>query len=248
MCPEGEPEATALLLDRIGGTVFTTGDNVYHGPTPEHYRDCYGPSWGRHLSRTRPSPGNHDYDSPGLGTYFEYFGTLAGPSGRGYYSYNVAGWHAISLDSQAAMNPGSPQYQWLEADLSANTARCTVAYWHHPLYSSGPNGSTQAVRDVWRLLYAKGADVVLNGHDHAYERFAPQDPDGRADPARGIQQFVVGTGGAPLYGFGASRPNSEVRASVRGVLKLTLTATGYSWAFIPVAGQAFNDTGSGTCH
>jgi 3',5'-cyclic AMP phosphodiesterase CpdA len=237
-----------MLLDRVGGTVFTTGDNVYNGPTLEHYNDCYGPSWGRHRSRTRPSPGNHDQEPPGPATYFDYFGSAAGPFGRGYYSYNVAGWHVISLDSQAAMSQGSPQYQWLEADLASSSARCTVAYWHRPLFSSGPNGSTQSVYELWRLLYAGGADVVMNGHDHAYERFAPQDPDGRADTTRGIRQFTVGTGGAALYGFSAPRINSEVRASVHGVLKLTLSATGYAWEFISVAGQAFSDAGSGTCH
>jgi hypothetical protein len=248
MCPEGQPEATALLLDRIGGTVFTTGDNVYHGPTMAHYVDCYGPSWGRHLSRTRPSPGNHDYDYPGPSTYYSYFGSAAGPEGLGFYSYDVAGWHVVSLNSQSSMRAGSAQYQWLEQDLSSNTATCTVAYFHYPLFSSSLNGPTAAVRDLWRLLHDRGVDVVLNGHDHVYERFAPQDPDGRADPARGIRQFVVGTGGASLYGFGAPTANSEVRGSVHGVLKLTLQASGYSWEFIPVAGQSFRDSGSGSCH
>jgi 3',5'-cyclic AMP phosphodiesterase CpdA len=249
ICPGGRQEETALLLDRIGGTVFTTGDNVYNGPTMDHYENCYGPSWGRHWSRTRPSPGNHDQEPPGPGPYFAYFGSLAGASARGFYSYDVAGWHAISLDSQAAMSPGSAQYQWLEADLTASSARCTVAYWHRPLFSSGArNGSTPAVRDLWRLLYARGVDVVLSGHEHVYERFAPQDPDGRADATRGIRQFTVGTGGSELYPFNAPLPNSEARASVHGVLKLSLTTTGYSWEFIPVAGQAFSDAGSGTCH
>jgi hypothetical protein len=236
-----------LLLDRIGGTVFTAGDNLNGGsPTLRRYLECYGPSWGRHLGRTRPSPGNHDFDPPGPAPYYTYF-DAAGPDGLGYYSYDVSGWHVIALNSLIAMHPGSTQHQWLEQDLSASAARCTVAYWHYPLFSSGYNGPTPAVRDLWRVLYDYGVDVVINGHDHSYERFAPQDPDGRADPGRGIRQFTVGTGGAYLYGFGAPRPNSEARASVHGVLKLNLEPTGYAWEFVPIAGQTFRDSGSETC-
>ena len=248
MCPLGAQSATALLLDQTGGTVFTTGDNVYDGPTLARYTDCYGPTWGRHLGRTRPSPGNHDYDPPGSSAYFAYFGENAGPRGLGYYSYDVSTWHVISLNSQVAMQPGSAQYAWLQSDLAANPVRCTVAYFHHPLFSSSQNGPTPAVRDVWRLLYDAGADVILNGNDHVYERFAPQDPTGKADAARGIRQFTVGTGGAMLYGFGTPAANSEVRASVHGVLKLYLQAPGYAWEFVPVAGQSFRDGGTGTCH
>jgi len=247
-CPGGQQEATALLLDRIAGTVFTLGDNVYDGPTLQRYLECYGPSWGRHYSRTRPVPGNHDYDYPGPSTYYSYFGSAAGPDGLGFYSYDVSGWHVVALNSLISMRPGSAQNLWLEEDLAANSARCTVAYFHEPLFSSSLNGPTPAVRDLWRVLYDRGVDVILNGDEHQYERFAPQDPDGRADPARGIRQFVVGTGGAELYGFGTSRPNSEVRASVHGVLKLMLQATGYSWEFVPIAGQTFRDSGSGSCH
>jgi len=248
MCPLGAQSATALLLDRIGGTVFTTGDNVYDAPTPAKYADCYGPAWGRHLERTRPVPGNHDYDPPGSSGYFGYFGENAGPKGLGYYSYDVATWHVIALNSQIGMQAGSAQYAWLQSDLAANPVRCTVAYFHHPLFSSSQNGPTASVRDLWRLLYDGGADVILNGNDHVYERFAPQDPAGRADAARGIRQFTVGTGGATLYGFGTPAPNSEVRASVHGVLKLYLQASGYAWEFVPVAGQSFRDGGTGTCH
>ena len=249
VCPGGNQEATALLLDRMPGTVFTTGDNLNGTPpTFQNYLECYGPSWGRHLARTRPSPGNHDYDYPGPSTYFSYFGAAPGPDGLGFYSYDVSGWHVVSLNSQISMRPGSAQYQWLEQDLSSNTATCTVAYFHYPLFSSSLNGPTAAVRDLWHILYDRGVDVVINGHDHVYERFGPQDPDGRADPVRGIRQFTVGTGGASLYGFAAPRANSEVRGSVHGVLKLTLQAGGYSWEFVPVAGQSFRDSGSGSCH
>ena len=248
MCPLGAQSATALLLDQIGGTVFTTGDNVNEGPTLAKYTECYGPAWGRHLGRTRPSPGNHDYDPPGSSAYFTYFGEAAGDPGLGYYSYDIATWHVISLNSEVPMSPGSSQYLWLQSDLASHPARCTVAYFHHPLFSSAQNGPTPAVRDLWRLLYDNGVDAVFNGHDHVYERFAPQDPNGKADAARGIRQFTVGTGGATLYGFGSPAPNSEARASVFGVLKLYLQASGYAWQFIPVAGQSYRDGGTGTCH
>jgi hypothetical protein len=247
-CPSGADAATAFLLDRIGGTVFTTGDNVYGGPTLQRYQECYGRAWGRHLARTRPSPGNHDYDAPGPRPYYDYFGDAAGPIGLGYYSYDLGGWHVVALNSHVAIGPGSAQIDWLEQDLSASAARCTVAYWHRPLFSSGRNGSSPGVREVWAVLHAHGVDVVINGHDHSYERFGPQDPDGRGDQARGIRQFTVGTGGADLYEFGAPLPNSEVRASVHGVFKLTLQAAGYLWEFVPVSGQSFRDIGAGTCH
>jgi hypothetical protein len=248
MCPGGAQEATALLLDRVGGTVFTTGDNVYGGPSFLKYTECYGPTWGRHLSRTRPVPGNHDYESPGPSAYFAYFGEAAGEEGLGYYSYDVSTWHVIALNNEVPMSQGSSQYLWLQSDLAGHAARCTVAYFHYPLFSSSQNGPTPAVRDLWRLLYDSGADVILNGNDHVYERFAPQDPNGRSDAARGIRQFTVGTGGATLYGFGTPAANSEARASVHGVLKLSLQSAGYSWEFIPVAGQSFRDSGAGTCH
>jgi acid phosphatase type 7 len=248
LCPGGAQEATAQLLDRIGGTVFTLGDNVYDGATMQKYTECYGPSWGRHLARTRPSPGNHDYEPPGPQTYFSYFGAAAGEEGTGYYSYDIAAWHVISLNSLIDKRPGSSQALWLESDLASNAARCTVAYFHFPLFSSAQNGPHASVRDLWRLLYDHGVDVILSGDDHVYERFAPQDPEGRADSARGIRQFTVGTGGATLYGFGTPAANSEVRASVHGVLKLLLQSSGYSWEFVPVAGQTFRDSGSGSCH
>lgn len=245
MC-DANSEATARLLDTIGGTVFTLGDNAYFQGTRQQFRDCYDPTWGRHRARTRPVPGNHEYESAGAAPYFEYFGANAGPPGLGYYSFDVGSWHAVALNSNIESAAGSAQVAWLRSDLAASGARCTIAYWHHPLFSSGPGGPSPKMHDVWRILHEAGADVVLSGHDHLYERFAPQDPDGGADAARGIRQFVAGTGGAVLYSSGAARPNSEVRLSAFGVLRLTLGADGYDWEFISVAGP--RDAGTGSCH
>lgn len=242
----GTSEATARLLDAIGGTVFTLGDNAYFSGTRQEFNDCYGPTWGRHKSRTRPVPGNHEYQSPGASPYFEYFGANAGPPGLGYYSFELGDWHAIALNSNIAVDGGSIQAAWLRADLAFSRARCTIAYWHHPLFTSGPNQDQTQMREFWRLLYDSGADLVLAGHDHTYERFAPQDPEGRADPLRGIREFIVGTGGAPLYQFVTVRANSEARLRTHGVLKLTLLADNYQWEFIPVSGPG--DAGNGSCH
>lgn len=244
---DANSEATARLLDTIGGTVFTTGDNAYFHGSRENFRDCYEPTWGRHKARTRPSPGNHEYETRGAAPYFEYFGANAGPPGRGYYSFDVGSWHAISLNSNVAVNDGSPQTEWLRADLADHAGyRCVVAYWHHPLVSSGPNGDSPAMRDLWRILYAAGADLILNGHEHLYERFGSMDPDGRPDPQRGMRQFTVGSGGASLSQFRAPRPNSEARLSAFGVLKLTLSSGAYDWEFVSVSGA--RDSGTGTCH
>lgn len=246
VCGSSDSQATAMLLATIGGTVFTLGDNAYFNGTTQEFRDCYQPTWGAQKSRTFPSPGNHEYRSAGATPYFEYFGANAGPPGLGYYSIPLGDWQAISLNSNVPAGTGSAQAQWLRQNLTSNPTRCAVAYWHHPLFSSGPNGDNPGMRDVWRILYDFGADVVLNGHDHLYERFAPQDPDGLPDPARGIRQFIVGTGGAPLYQFVTVRANSEVRFSTHGVLKLTLRADSYEWEFIPVLGP--RDFGTGSCH
>jgi acid phosphatase type 7 len=246
-CGTPGAEATARLLDRLSGTVFTAGDNAYVTGTRTEFQNCYAPSWGRHLARTRPVAGNHEYGS-GASAYFEYFGDNAGPSGAGYYSYAVGPWSVISLNSEIPAGPGSAQMMWLRNELSSRRSFCTAAIWHRPLFSSGRNGDNPDMRDVWRTLYEFHADLVINGHDHSYERFAPQDPDGRFDPALGIREFVVGTGGAPLYEFSNMRPNSEVRASVWGVGAFTLTGSGYQWEFVPVDGASFRDSGAGSCH
>lgn len=248
VCGSPGTAATARLLDETPGVVFTTGDNAYPAGTADEFERCYDPFWGRHRSRTRPTPGNHDYVQPGAGPYFDYFGDNAGPRGAGYYAYSVGRWRLYALNSNIDIGPGSEQLRWLEAKLGRDTARCSLAYWHHPLFSSGPHGDNRELYAVWRLLYDAGVDVVLNGHDHAYERYAPQDPDGHPDPLRGIRQFVVGTGGADLYVGGPPRPTSELRHLGWGVLKLTLEEAGYRWEFLSVPGDTFRDSGSGPCH
>jgi hypothetical protein len=249
-CGSSGDDATAALLDAIPGTVFTAGDNAYGDGTPTEFARCYDPTWGRHKARTRPSPGNHDYETGSATGYYGYFGARAGPAGRGYYSYDLGAWHVVSLNSNIAMSAGSPQEQWLRADLAATTKRCVLAYWHHPRFSSSDShGSEPETQPLWQALYDHAAEVVISGHDHTYERFAPQTPDGAADPGRGIRQFVVGTGGKSHYGFGPPLPNSEARDNTSyGVLKLTLDPGSYSWTFIPAAGDSFTDSGRGTCH
>ena len=246
-CGSPGPEQTAKLLDTIGGTVFTTGDHAYFSGTRQEFLNCYDPSWGRHRSRTRPVPGNHEYETPGALPYFEYFGAAAGPPGSGYYSFELGDWHAIALNSLVPVNDSSAQAQWLRADLAASRSKCTIAYWHYPLFTSGPNGNQTQMRDFWRILYGADADVIVNGHDHLYERFAPQNPDGGRDEARGIREFIVGTGGATQYSFVTTSANSAMRiGNTFGVLKLTLQSGSYQWEFIPVAGPS--DSGTGSCH
>jgi acid phosphatase type 7 len=248
-CANGNDEATARLLDSLAGTVATLGDNAYQDGTAAEFANCYGPTWGRHQARTKPAPGNHDYHTAGASGYYGYFGAAAGDPSAGYYAYDLGSWHVVVLNSNVAMGTGSAQEQWLRADLAAHPTACTLAYMHHPRFSSGAHGSSTATQPLWQALYDAGADLVLVGHDHDYERFAPQDPSGKADPQRGIREIVVGTGGKDLRGFGTVQPNSEVRNSAtNGVLKLTLRDGGYAWEFVPVAGQGFTDSGTGSCH
>jgi hypothetical protein len=240
-------EATAALVDNIAGTVFALGDDAYPSGTTADF-GCYDASWGKFKARTRPAPGNHEYQTTGAAPYYSYFGNLAGPSGKGYYSYDVGGWHVVSLNSEQDL---TGQVTWLKGDLAAHPAKCTLAYWHKPLFTSGSvHGPETAMRPIYQVLYDAGADVVLSGHNHHYERFAPQNPAGGADAARGLRYFVVGTGGTPnLYGFGAPRPNSEVRYNGgQGVLKLTLSPDHYDWEFVSVAGKTFTDSGTQACH
>jgi hypothetical protein len=250
-CNSGGDEQTANLLDKISGTVFTLGDNAYENGSVADYENCYAPSWGRHKSRTRPVPGNHEFFTFGGAGYFGYFGEAAGDPTKGYYSYDLGYWHILALNSSGDVSAGSVQEQWVRADLAAHSNRCTLAYFHHPLFSSGPHGhetSASRMKPIWQALYDAGADVVLSGHDHTYERFAPQTSAGVLDMSRGIRQFVVGTGGGGLYEFGAIIPNSEVRSSsTRGVLKMTLYPDRYDWQFVP-AGSTFTDNGSASCH
>jgi len=245
-------EATAKLLDRIPGAVFTTGDNVYFNATTADFQNCYDPRWGRHKARTFPAPGNHEYQSPGALPYFDYFGDRAGPRGAGFYSFSLGNWHIVSLNSEVGVSQGQEQYVWLRQDLQATAAartRCTLALWHHPLFTSGPSGGTSSrMRDMWSLMYEFGVDVAITGHDHFYERFAPQDATGRRDPF-GIQQFIAGTGGAALYDFGPAHPNSQFRLKTFGVLRLTLRDAGYDTVFIESGSEAQHDPTFGNlCH
>ncbi|MEV5969651.1 DNRLRE domain-containing protein [Streptomyces sp. NPDC051921] len=242
--------ATANLLDTISGTVFTVGDNAYPNGTASDFSTYYEPTWGRHKARTKPAPGNHDYNTSGASAYYSYFGAAAGPSGQGYYSYDLGNWHVVSLNSETSMAVGSAQEKWLRADLAASDKPCTVAYWHKPRWTSSSGHAPEpATGPLVQALYDHNAEVVLTGHNHQYERFAPQNPSGQLDTARGLRQFVAGMGGASLYGFGTIQPNSEARNNdTFGVLKLNLHANSYDWQFVPQAGKTYNDSGTGTCH
>jgi calcineurin-like phosphoesterase family protein len=253
-CASSGDEATAKLLDDISGTVYSTGDNAYESGTTTEFSECYEPTWGRHKARTRPSVGNHEYETADAQGYFDYFGSAAGDPKKGYYSYDLGEWHIVSLNSMCEHVGGceatSPMVRWLEQDLVSNPKPCTLAYWHNPLFSSGYHGSDPKMKPSWEALYAADAEVVLNGHDHDYERFAPQSPSGAADSARGLREFVVGTGGRELRPFRTTiEAHSEVRnAHTFGVLKLTLHPDGYEWKFVPVAGATFTDSGASRCH
>jgi hypothetical protein len=242
-------ELTARLLDRIDGTVFTAGDNAYFQGTAEQFRDCYHPTWGRHKGRTRPAPGNHEYESPDAAPYFAYFGEAAAPSAPGFYSFPLGAWRIYSLNSNIDISATSSQLLWLRRELQANPSLCSLVIAHHPLFASGPNGGHGHVVDLWRVMYETGVEVVVSGDEHLYERFARQTPDGRPDPTLGVRQFIVGTGGAELYRFARPRLNSEVRGEgTWGVIRFTLRATDYAWEFVPVDGGAFRDSGTETCH
>lgn len=254
-CSSDGDEATAALLETLPGTVFTLGDNVYENGTASEFERCYSPSWGRPSirHRTRPVPGNHDYNTRGARPYFEYFGAAAGDPAEGWYAYDHGAWRIYVLNSNCAAiggcEAGSRQQRWLETDLAANPRACVAAMWHHPRFSSSRHGSDTLIEDLWATLYDAGAELVLTGHDHSYERFAPQTASGAADPARGLVQFVVGTGGRSHYAFELVRSNSLVRNDdTYGVLRLELAQGSFSFTFIPVAGATFTDSGSGTCH
>ncbi|MQY02623.1 metallophosphoesterase family protein [Actinomadura macrotermitis] len=248
--------ATAALLDNIAGTVFTTGDNVYDSGTTSEFNTYYNPTWGRHKARTRPSPGNHDYNTAGATGYYGYFGSAAGDPSKGYYSYDIGtNWHVVALNSNCGSisggcAAGGAQEKWLRADLAANPKPCTVAYWHHPRWTSGANHAPSTeVGPLVQALYDYNADLIITGHNHQYERFAPMNPSGTADSARGIREIVAGMGGASHYSFGTIQPNSQARNSdTYGVLKLTLHPSGYDWQFVPQAGKTYADSGTAACH
>jgi hypothetical protein len=247
-CASEGDEATARLLDEIPGTVFTLGDNAYTSRKGRDPMRCYDASWGRHKARTRPVPGNHEYEEGYIDEYFDYFGEAAGERGKGYYSYNVGPWHIIALNTMIETRPSSSQGRWLAADLAANAKFCTLAYFHHPRFSSGPHPTSSRAKYLWQTLDEHGVDVVVSGHDHIYERFSPLGGDGNPDE-NGIREFVVGTGGASHYAIEETADDSEVRNnSTYGVIKLTLHSKSYDWEFIPIAGRRFRDSGSAKCH
>ncbi|HZI45234.1 MAG TPA: PKD domain-containing protein, partial [Ilumatobacter sp.] len=232
-------------------TVVLAGDNVYEDGSAADFANCYEPSWGRHKVRTRPAAGNHEYETPNAAGYFDYFGAAAGDPTKGYYSYDDGAWHVVVLNSNIPVIAGSPQEQWLRADLAASAKACQMAVWHHPRFTTSAGRNTDGpLKALWDALYAAGADLIINGHDHNYQRFAPQTPAGVRDDAHGIRQITVGTGGASLAGnFGTQASNVEVRnGATYGVLQLILRGDGYDWTFVPVAGQTFTDQGTGTCH
>ncbi|UCH25814.1 MAG: metallophosphoesterase [Trueperaceae bacterium] len=242
-----------LVLGMGVDAVLPLGDIQYEDGTYEKFLKSYDPSWGRFKDITYPAVGNHEYLTSGAAGYFRYFGEAAGDPSKGYYSFDLGRWHFVVLNSQCAKVGGcksfSPQGKWLAADLEANNSKCTLAYWHIPRFSSGEHGDHEEYAALWDILYAADADVVLVGHDHNYERFAPQDPSGAYDPIRGMRQFVVGTGGKSVRAITALKPNSEVfDGSGFGVLRLTLHPDRYEWGFVSEAGNSFIDSGSDSCH
>ena len=268
VCGAKGDEATARLVDslltadsaaRVQSLVVTIGDNAYPSGLEgarNYFPRCFGPSWGtpRIMSVIHPSPGNHDYDSGSGAPYFEYFGERAGPPGKGYYSFEAGDWHVISLNSELYFGRGSPaeareQEDWLRKDLSAHRKPCTLAYFHRPQFSSGSHKGTPEMQALWSILYDADVDLILNGHEHDYERFLPQTPAGAVDSARGIPQFVAGTGGGSLRDIRSRlAPNSVVQIQGHyGVLKLALGAGEYRHAFLDTEGRVW-DAGSGKCH
>jgi hypothetical protein len=245
---------TARLVGKIGGTVFTLGDNAYPEGTRAQFRECYDPTWGKFKKRTRPLVGDNDYKTSGAKPYFDYFGKLAGKPTRGYYSYDLGAWHIVALNSNCNEVGGcdynSAQGRWLRTDLAHNPTKCTLAYFHHPLYASGNTFDTPKVKPFWQILYDHHAEVILSGHAHRYERFARITPSGERSSARGIRQFIVGTGGAP---GGSQKGPDEPRVQAKkmdapGVLKLDLGSGFYQWKFVAVAGRNFTDSGRARCH
>ncbi len=257
-CEHQGDEATAKILTaHPRAAIATLGDNAYQHGTAGEFRTCYGPSWGRFKGRTWPTTGNHDEATKNAQGYWDFFGSRGGPYDRYYYSYALGAWHVVVLNSDCwrvgDCDPGDPQAQWLKSDLQTHRARCTLAYWHRPPFTSGRYGlpkDTRRVMPLWRILYQQGVDILLVGHDHDFERFVPMDAQGNPDPVKGVREFVVGTGGGNLRRFkNPPLPTTAIRNdSTWGVLRLRLRPRAYAWKFLPVAGKSFSDSGSGTCH
>jgi hypothetical protein len=241
----GEEEETAALItgDPSVQLVLALGDLAYESGTSSEFNSKYHPSWGQFKDKTKPTPGNHEYYTGGASGYFDYFNDIAE-----YYSFDMGGWHFISLNSNIARTATSTQVNWLKNDLAQHPAQCTLAFWHHPRFSSGDHGDDSSVQPFFQALYDANADLILTGHSHIYEKYSPSKPDGTVDNTRGIRNFVVGTGGASLDGNGDTDGPLELRNNSKyGVIKLTLQATGYSWKFVDIGGATV-DEGTGTCH
>jgi hypothetical protein len=258
---------TAVLVDsvlradsvaKVDNAVFTLGDNVYTSGTTAQFDECFTPGWGdpkrRIMKNLHPTPGNHEYYTPFADPYYKYFGPAAGTVGKGYYSYEVGTWHVVVVNSEIIVNPvfgdsaRTAQMDWVEKDLKAHKKPCTIAYWHHPRFSSGWHGSDRKLGPLWQLLYDNDVDLVLGGHDHDYERFRPMNPAGIADTTKGMTEIVAGTGGEELRGFSGTIANSAYRIEGRaGVLLLTLGAAEYRSAFLEIGGRVWDQSG-GKCH
>ena len=250
-CTSAGDEATGTLLESLVGTILGLGDFAYPTSSASDFAACFEPSWGRHKARIRPIVGN-EYQQPGAAPYYAYFGAAAGNPSQGWYSFDLAGWHLVALNSACnkigGCDAGSAQGQWLEADLAANSKPCTLAYYHDPRFSSGQLGVDDSTLGLWQILHAHGVDVLLHGDDHAYERFGRMNPNGVAEPLRGVRSFIVGTGGVGLHNADEGEPNSEVRSSTTyGVLRLVLEPTSYGWEFVGAGPGNFTDSGSEDC-
>jgi acid phosphatase type 7 len=255
-----ERATSDLMVGANLAAVLTIGDEQYENAQPSAFARSFGPTWGRLKGLIHPATGNHEYQPPNpAAAYFNYFDGqgrqrgVGGGRGQGWYSFDIGGWHLIALNSNCTFIGGcalgSPELNWLQTDLRSHPARCTLAYWHHPRFSSGKHGDDTAMTPIWQALQADGADVVLVGHDHDYERFAPQSASGQRDYVHGIREFVVGTGGKSHDAFRGVQPNSQQRNAVTfGVLELVLRPAGYDWRFVPVAGKRYSDAGTSPCH
>ncbi|MGY0231394.1 choice-of-anchor J domain-containing protein [Longispora urticae] len=250
LCGSGCNQTAALVTTMNPDALILAGDNAYNSGSASEYRDKYDPYYGKFKDKTYPSPGNHEYNTSNASGYFGYFGTRAGPAGKGYYSFDVGDWHFVSLNSNIDMGSSSPQVTWLKNDLAANTKPCTAGYWHHPRFSGSSHGDQTAVNPLFTALYNARADLVVVGHDHNYQRFAPSKPDGTRDDVNGLRELLIGTGGTGVYGLDSNTAAEREKgnADTFGVGRLTLSATGYKADFVPVAGRTFTDTVSGTCH
>ena len=237
---------TARLVAGLEGDLLLAGDIAYFQGSAADFRDCFNPFWGEFRSRWHPVPGNHEYESPNAAPYFQYFGAAAGLANLGYYSFTAGDWLILMLNSNIPATRGSPQWEFARAALEQQRTPCTMAVWHHPFFSSGPNGATASMRDMWELLEVNHAEVVLSGHDHLYERFARQTSTGTADPVNGVRQFVAGTGGAELYSVVRASANSEERILKFGVVRFTLRPAQVEWEFLGVDGS-IGDRGLDTC-